>query len=167
MIYQKKVRCIVFEELSKFTESFKTMTNVDKRSDNGNGDREREVCCTEFLGGKESCTYKDRCRFSHNIDFKKRGVCRFELKNPGSCRYGRKCFWSHQTPIKLRYNRKYVNQFLSTQYESLPNKDKQSVLKDRFRIQRSILLATGDLIKAEKKFLIIQEGIFKTTPKEK
>ena len=38
------------EELSKFTESFKTMTeektNVDKKSDNGDGDREKEVCCT-------------------------------------------------------------------------------------------------------------------------
>ena len=55
----EKVRCIVSEELSKFTESFKTMTeektNVDKRSDNGNGDREKEICCTEFLGGKGSC----------------------------------------------------------------------------------------------------------------
>ena len=63
------------EELSKFTESFKTMTeeetNVDKRSDNGNGDREKEVCCTEFLGEKGSCNYNDRCRFSHNVDFKK------------------------------------------------------------------------------------------------
>ena len=42
------------EESSKFTESFKTMTeektNVDKRSDSGNGDREKEVCCSEFLG---------------------------------------------------------------------------------------------------------------------
>ena len=52
----EKVRCIVSEELSKFTENFKTMTeektNVDKRSDNGNSDRETEICCTEFLGGK-------------------------------------------------------------------------------------------------------------------
>ena len=67
----EKVRCIVSEELSKFTENFKTMTeektNVDKRNDNGNGDREKEICCTKFLGGKGSCNYKDRCRFSHNI----------------------------------------------------------------------------------------------------
>ena len=55
------------EELSKFTESFKTMTegktNLDKRNDNGNGNREKEVCCTEFLGGKVSCNYNDICRY--------------------------------------------------------------------------------------------------------
>ena len=116
------------EELSKFTESLKTMTeektNVDKKSHNGDGDREKDVCCTEVLGGRGSCNYKDRCRFSHNIDFK-RGVCRFDLKTPGSCRYGRKCFWSHQTLAKLRNDKKFVNQFLNTQYESLPNKDEQ------------------------------------------
>ena len=70
----EKVRCIVSEELSKFTESFKTMTeekaSVDKKSDNGDGDRKKEVCYTEFLGGRGSCN-KDRCRFSHNIDLKK------------------------------------------------------------------------------------------------
>ena len=46
-------------------------TNVDKRSGSVNDDREKEVCCTEFLGRKGSCNYKDRCRFSHNIDSKK------------------------------------------------------------------------------------------------
>ena len=125
------------EELSKFTRSFKTMTeektNVHKRSDNGNGDREKEVCCTEFLGGKGSCNYKDRCRFSHNIDFKKREVCRFDLKKPGSCRYERKCSWSHQTPTNLRNDKKFVNQFLNTQYESLPNIDEQFVLQRQFQ----------------------------------
>ena len=165
----EKVRCIVSEEFSKFTETFNTMTeektNMDKRSDNRNGDREKEVCCTELLGGTGSCNYKDRRRFSHNIDFKKRGVCRFDLKNPGSCRYGRTCFWSHQTPTNLRNDKKFVNQFLNTQYESLSNKINNLYFKERFRIQRSILLITGELIKAEKKFLITQEGIFKTTPK--
>ena len=33
--------------------------------------------------------------------------------------------------------------------------------KDSFRTQRSILLITGELIKAEKKFLITQEGMSK------
>ena len=61
------------EELSKCTESFKTMTkektNVDKRSDNGNCDREKEVCCTEFLGRKGSCNDAD----SYTILISKKG----------------------------------------------------------------------------------------------
>ena len=64
------------EELSKFTESFKTMTeektNVDKSSDNENGDREKEVCCTEFLGKKGHVIIRIDA-VSHTILISKKG----------------------------------------------------------------------------------------------
>ena len=44
-----------------------------------------EVCINEFLHGRNKCKYGKRCQFSHDIDFRKLGICKCDLKKQGSC----------------------------------------------------------------------------------
>ena len=67
-----------------------------------------EVCINEFLHRRNKCKYGKRCRFSRDIDFRKLGICKFDLKKQGSCRNGKNCKWSHQTPEKLRKNEDFL-----------------------------------------------------------
>ena len=46
-----------------------------------------DMCKWEFLKGKNGCRFKNECRYSHNIDFTKKGVCMDMLTN-GACNNG-------------------------------------------------------------------------------
>ena len=74
-----------------------------KRSQKASEKTVKDVCATEFFGGKKSCTAKN-CMIDkdHILDFTKiqRGICFFEFYKKDSCSRKSKCHFSHKFPLQ-------------------------------------------------------------------